>query len=217
MNSEVSKGGKKDAYVEYIDRFFRKWLPVYDLFGATIFPVYRSAANLVGAEPGLKVLDVCTGTGEMALRLARKGAVVTGVDVTSAMLEKAKRKAGDLPIDFRLADARHMDFPDKSFDVSVLSLALHDMPRKVRLEVLRETARVTRSRIVIVDYDFPESPWLRRSLVRLVQLFETVYLTGFADEGVLPHLKDVGLEQVDVKLYRPLVFGSFVVHLPVPS
>ncbi len=204
----------RDAYLEYIDRFFRKWLPVYDLFGATIFPIYRSATTLVGPRPGLKVLDVCTGTGEMALRLARRGADVTGVDVTAPMLDQAKRKAGDLAIDFRLGDARHLEFADKSFDVAVISLALHDMPRPVRLEVLREIARVTRERIVVVDYDFPETPWLRRLLVRLVQLFETAYLTRFADEGVLPHLREAGLDQVETRLYRPLVFGSFVVTLP---
>ena len=213
MSRPPEAEGRRDPYIEYIDRFFRKWLPVYDLFGATIFPVYRAATKLVEPRPGLEVLDICTGTGEMALRLARRGAKVTGVDATEAMLDRARSKAEGLDVDFRHGDARRLEFPDKSFDASVLSLALHDMPRKVRLEVLREAARVTRERLVIVDYDFPKARWLRRILVPAVQSFETAYLTRFAEEGVLPHLSEVGLDRVDVRLYRPLVFGTFVVRL----
>lgn len=212
MSDSETRTARHDPYLAYTDRFFRKWLPVYDLFGATIFPVHRAAVALVGPRPGLRVLDICTGTGEMALRLARRGATVTGIDVTEAMLLRAKRKAGRLPVDFRLGDARRLDFPDKSFDVSVLSLALHDMPRRVRIEVLREAARVTRERLVVVDYDFPRALWLRGILVGLVRLFETAYFRRFADEGVLPLLAEAGLEAVEVRLHRPLVFGSFVVR-----
>jgi demethylmenaquinone methyltransferase/2-methoxy-6-polyprenyl-1,4-benzoquinol methylase len=204
-------GAPHDAYVAYLDRFFRAWLPVYDLFGATIFPVYRAAVAAVEPREGLSVLDICTGTGEMAIRLAKRGASVVGVDITQPMLDEGRRKGRDLPIRFLVADARRLGFEDKSFDVSVLSLALHDMPRKVRIEVLREARRVTRSRIVVVDYHFPRQPLLRRVAVRLVQLFETAYLTRYADEEVKPLLDEVGLSRQQVRTFFLLPFAVHVV------
>ena len=190
----------QDPYIAYINRFFRKWLPVYDLFGATIFPVYRAAVTAVEPRPGLHVLDICTGTGEMAIRLAKRGADVTGVDITEAMLDQARRK-GALPV------------PDKSFDVAVLSLALHDMPRKVRIEVLREARRVTRDRIVILDYHFPAWPPLRHAAVWAVQLFETAYLTRYADEEIAPLLAEAGLT---IRSVRTFPLFPFAIHVAAP-
>lgn len=201
-----------DPYVAYLDRFFRAWLPVYDLFGATIFPVYRAAVTLVDPRPGVRVLDICTGTGEMAIRLAKRGATVTGVDITEPMLAKARRKGSELPIDFLLGDARALPFPDKSFDVAVLSLALHDMPRKARIETLREAGRVTRERIIIVDYHFVKQPMLRRAAVWLVQTFETAYLTRYADEEVEPLLVEAGLVGVDRRTFPLMPFAVHVVR-----
>ena len=121
---------RQDPYIAYTHRFFRKWLPWYDLLAWSIFNVYTGAARRAQA-PTLP--DICTGTGEMALRCAKAGARVTAIDITEPMLTKARKKTRDLPIDFRLMDAQRLEFDDASFDVALLSLALHDMPRRVRL------------------------------------------------------------------------------------
>lgn len=197
-----------DAYIAYTHRFFAKWLPVYDLFALTIFYAYDAAVRQIAPRPGLEVLDVCTGTGEIALRCARRGADVTGIDITPAMLAKAESKAtrrkseGRAPR-FEVMDARRIDFPDRSFDVAVLSFALHDMPRRVRLEVLREASRVAR-RLVVLDYDFPRAGWLHRPLVWAVSLFETAYFKGFADEGLFTLFAAAGLEPVRRVTVGPL-------------
>lgn len=202
-----------DAYIAYIHRFFRFWLPVYDLFALSIFWVYGTAMRVVAPRPGLRVLDVCTGTGEIALRCARRGADVTGVDVTPEMLEKARRKARALPVRLECLDARRLPFGEREFDVAVLSLALHDMPRRVRLEVLREAARVARERLVIVEYAFRGAPLVRRVLVRLVASFETAYLPRFAAEGVEPLLAEAGIQRPVTVLRQFPVFAVYVVHL----
>jgi len=148
-----------DAYIEYTHRFFEKWLPVYDLFAWPIGFVYRAAVERVGPRPGRRVLDLCTGTGEVALRLARRGAEVTGVDITEAMLAKARRKAERKQLSpaprFELMDARHLALRMTASTSPSISLALHDMPRRVRLEVLREALRVSRERVVVLDYELP--------------------------------------------------------------
>ncbi len=66
-----------DPYIAYTRRFFDKWVSLYDLFALSIFPAYRAAVRRIGPRPGRSVLDVCTGTGEIALRCARQGAAET--------------------------------------------------------------------------------------------------------------------------------------------
>ncbi|MBW2712298.1 MAG: class I SAM-dependent methyltransferase [Deltaproteobacteria bacterium] len=191
----------KDAYIAYTHRYFRAWLPVYDLFGLLIVAVYQRAAKVIAAHPGLSVLDVCTGTGEMALRCASAGAEVTGVDVTREMLQQAKSKARRrrMDINFSLMDARQLAFANNRFDVTVLALALHDMPRKVRLQVVQEAARVARDRLVILDYDLPRNHRLRRLALAFLMTFETPYLRDFSKEGVLPILRSAGLHTLRVR------------------
>jgi ubiquinone/menaquinone biosynthesis C-methylase UbiE len=64
-------------------------------------------------------LDVATGTGAVAMRAARAGADVTGIDFALPMIETAKRLAADerLSIDYRVGDAERVPYPDASFDV----------------------------------------------------------------------------------------------------
>jgi ubiquinone/menaquinone biosynthesis C-methylase UbiE len=189
-------------YIRYTHRFFARWLPVYDWFAGSIAHVYRRAARCAGTG---SVLDICTGTGEIAVRCARAGAEVTAIDITEPMLRRARRKARGLPIRFLLMDARKLAFPDASFDVAVLSFALHDMPRKVRAQVLAEARRVARRRIVILDYDFPATPVLGGALVRMVASFETAYFPDFAAEGAGALLAQSGLRDVrTIRSFPPL-------------
>lgn len=189
----------KDAYISYIHRFFNLWAPVYDLFGLCIVTVYRKTVAALGEVHDQRVLDVCTGTGEIAIRLSRQRAKVTAVDVTPSMLEKAKKKDSASEISFLQADARQLPFADKSFDQSVVSLALHDMPRPVRLAVLQEMSRVTKQRIVISDYDFSRNSLFQRVLRWGIRWFETSYFVRFSEEGVLPLIEEAKIGTPQVK------------------
>ena len=172
-----------DPYVIFTRSFFDRWSPLYDLFAKPIGFAYEAAVRKAGAAPGREILDLCTGTGEIALRCARRGARVTAIDLTPSMFLRARRKAGRLPVRFTGMDARRLAFPDRAFDTAVLSFALHDMPRRVRVEVLLEAARVARESVVILEYDPPSrQPW-RRLVLGGLGLFETPYLAGFARDG----------------------------------
>jgi len=190
-----------DRYIEYTHRYFRFWLPVYDLFAFSVGRAYRKVVEIAGVEEGETVLDICSGTGEMSRRLAARGAIVTGVDVTPDMLKKARRKLDGMSVNLLLMDARRLAFPDDSFDTAFLSLALHDMPRAVSVEALREAARVARRRVVILDYELPRQPLLRAASQRMIEWFETVYFRRYVREGLDPLLSDAGL--------------SFAVHTPI--
>ena len=69
----------------------------------------------------LRILDVGTGCGFFSVLLAKLGHQVTGIDLTPAMIEKAKMIADerDVQADFEVMDAEHPDFPDGTFDVIV--------------------------------------------------------------------------------------------------
>ncbi len=198
-----------DPYVAFTRRFFGRWSPVYDLFAKPIGFAYEAAVRRAGARPGRRILDLCTGTGEIALRCARRGAIVTAVDLTPSMFLRARRKVQGLSVVFAGMDARRLAFPDASFDTVLLSFALHDMPRRVRVEVLREAARVAREGVVVLDYDVPHrGPWKQAVLAGL-GLFETPYLNEFARQGARGAIEDAGLTLRET--VRPMP-GLFVIH-----
>jgi demethylmenaquinone methyltransferase/2-methoxy-6-polyprenyl-1,4-benzoquinol methylase len=203
-----------DPYVAFTRRFFGRWSPLYDLFAKPIGFAYGAAVREAGARPGRTILDLCTGTGEIAIRCGRRGARVTAVDLTPSMFTRAMRKARGLPVRFTGMDARRLAFRDASFDAVLLSFALHDMPRRVRTEVLREAARAAREAVVVLDYDVPRQGPGRRLVRRLVLgglgLFETPYLADFAKQGARGAIEEAGL--TISKTVRPLP-GLFVVHV----
>ena len=126
------------------------------------------------------MLDVCTGTGDVALEFAKKCDDVTGIDLSSEMLAIARKKDKDNRVRFLQMDATRLDFADKEFDISAISFGLHDMPPEAREKALRELGRVTRKRIVIVDYNPPPNRLLRAIYTALVSLWESKYFPEFA-------------------------------------
>jgi demethylmenaquinone methyltransferase/2-methoxy-6-polyprenyl-1,4-benzoquinol methylase len=194
-----------EPYVRYNTRFFARWAPYYDLFATSIFWVYRATVRLIAPRPGMSVLDICTGTGEIARRCAARGARVTGIDLSPAMLSRARRKldAGGLRGTLSEMDARALSYPDCSFDVVVISFGLHDMPPQARRRVLREAARVARERLIVADYELPAGRWSSRWWRRMIGWVETPYFESFVRSGAAPLLREQGFRDVAVERYRP--------------
>ena len=192
MRQAQRRGG--EAYVRYLRAFFDRWSPLYDAFAKPIAFAYRAAVRAAGAAPGRALLDLCTGTGELALRAAARGATVTAIDFTPSMLVRARAKGRSRGIRWLEMDARRLAFADGAFDVAVLSFALHDMPREVRKQALAEASRVALGNVVILDYELARGRALRLPVLRLLESFETAYLRGFVEAGgVAGALRDAGL------------------------
>lgn len=87
--------------------------------------------------PGQRILDLGTGTGELALRFAAQGAVVTAEDISANQIEAAKTRACkcDLDLEFIVRPAEHCEFPDGSFDAVTASMCwiYFDKPRLIPL------------------------------------------------------------------------------------
>jgi len=112
-----------------------------------------SAARF-GRARGLRVLEIGCGLGTDGAQFARAGANYTGVDLTDAAVELARKcfAVFGLPGEFRTADAEHLDFADESFDLVYSHGVLHHTPDTAR--AVAEVHRVLRpgGRAVVMLY-----------------------------------------------------------------
>jgi demethylmenaquinone methyltransferase/2-methoxy-6-polyprenyl-1,4-benzoquinol methylase len=114
------------------------------------------AVDLAQVGPGSRALDVATGTGDLAVELARRGAAVVGLDFSEGMLELARRKAPDL--DWVQGNALDLAYEDGQFDAVTVGFGARNFSD---LDAgLREMARVTKrgGRVVVLEITAPEKP-----------------------------------------------------------
>jgi SAM-dependent methyltransferase len=115
----------------------------YERIAARFAPVHDQLVDLLAIAPGDRVLDLATGTGEVAFRAARAGATVTAIDVAEPMLEKARRGAEEqgLDVSFDLGDVEYLPYEDGCFDVLASAFGLVFAPDHAN--VASELARVS--------------------------------------------------------------------------
>lgn len=108
-----------------------------------IVPAAREFISRLPLQPGMRVLDVACGSGNLALELARRGCPTEGVDIAVNLLDQARSRAAaeSLDIDFIEADAEALPYPDESFDavVSMFGAMFAPRPQVVADELLRVT------------------------------------------------------------------------------
>jgi demethylmenaquinone methyltransferase/2-methoxy-6-polyprenyl-1,4-benzoquinol methylase len=136
----------------------------------------RRAADLAAVGPGSRALDVATGTGDLAVELARRGAEVVGCDFSEAMLSRARAKAP--AVRFEWADALALPYGDDSFDAATVGFGARNFSDLER--GLSEMARVVRpgGRVVVLEITTPQRPplstffrlWFDRVVPRLGRL-----------------------------------------------
>lgn len=115
--------------------------------------LHHVARSVYPPRRGMRVLDVGCGTGAQLDAYVAAGVVATGVDLSPAMLARARARLGDTA-DLRLADARLLPFDDGAFDLVLVSLVLHELAPDKRHSVLEEVARVlsTEGRLVLTEF-----------------------------------------------------------------
>lgn len=145
------------------------------------------------------VLDIGTGTGELARRFALcRGCRVIGLDPTEGMVDEARRKAregnwGD--VRFRVVDAPFLQipYPDGTFDAVGSTQAFHHLPEYHKPEAVREMARVLRrgGRLAIGDVIFHCRADLKAALARWPEELEEEHFAYL--ETLQPMFREAGL------------------------
>ena len=133
----------------------------------------------------LHILDVCFGTGNSTLLVAKNNSKnrITGVDLSADMLQVANRKIRKQGLSNVITlrmDALNMDFEDESFDIATSSFGLHEMEYPVMENILKEMNRVLKKggKLYLVDYQLQDTAVKR--------FFFRVYLFLTSP----PHVKD---------------------------
>jgi demethylmenaquinone methyltransferase/2-methoxy-6-polyprenyl-1,4-benzoquinol methylase len=164
---------------------FDRIAPVYDamnrLMTAGLDRRWRRETAAAVVHPGDRVLDVACGTGDLALAAAAAGGRVTGIDFSTRMLERARRKSS--AVEWLEADALALPFDDASFDVVTSGFGVRNL---ADLEAgLRELRRVLRpgGRIGVLEITQPQGalrPFFRVWFDRVVPLMGKVLPGGGA-------------------------------------
>jgi len=144
-------------------------------------------------EPGSRVLEIGCGTGTLAILAAKKGAEVTGFDVSPGMLSVAREKIANEfledKIELHEMGVSGMDtFPDECFDLVASTLVFSELSHDEQVYALRHARRVlkTGGRIAVADEVVPESAGKRilHLLARIPLLIITFVLTQTTTRAV---------------------------------
>lgn len=169
--------------------FWNRYAKLYDFeinkFNQTAYAeMYRLMSNTLTKE--MKVLEIATGTGLIAINIAPFVDKVDAIDFAPQMIEKAMKKNPPSNINFSVGDASSLSYEPQTFNAVIISNALHIMPNPEL--VLENIKRVLKPKGLLIAPTFShghikESTWsLNASILKLLG-FET-YSKWLPDEYV---------------------------------
>lgn len=220
--------GKKDA----VEAMFDEIAPRYDLLNRLLsFGIDQKwrdeAVNMLEEERPKRILDVATGTGDLAIKALRlEPEKVVGVDISEEMLAHGRRKIERMGLADRITlqrgDAARLPFSDSQFDAVLVAFGVRNFENLD--EGLRELRRVLRpgGTIVILEFSHPSAfpikqlygiyshlllPVVGKVISKNASAYE--YLPASVDvfpsgEDFVARLRALGYEEVR---WRPLTFG----------
>jgi demethylmenaquinone methyltransferase/2-methoxy-6-polyprenyl-1,4-benzoquinol methylase len=241
MPFELPTAEEKADYVEkQFDRIARGYDRANDAISFGMHRFWkRHAIAALNPKRGGRYLDVCCGTGDLALRIAENvgpDSEVVGLDFSANMLDVARHRirhqsaeqlAKAAKIEWVKGDAQQLPFPDRSFDGAIISFGLRnlsDLPKGIA-----EMARVVKpgGNVVNLDLGHPQGIFFAplfylffRHIVpimgQLLQNDRTAYTylpssleTYPKPDGITAIFKAAKLQNI---IYEPLAFGSVAMH-----
>lgn len=127
--------------------------PVYDaILFPFLRPVRRKVLQIVKKIGPQRLLDVCCGTGDQLRLLKRKGFEVSGIDLSPDMV-RVSQKGAHAPR-CSVQDATGMSYENQTFDMALISLALHEKDVATGRRILQEIYRILRpgGHLLVVDF-----------------------------------------------------------------
>jgi demethylmenaquinone methyltransferase/2-methoxy-6-polyprenyl-1,4-benzoquinol methylase len=184
-----------DNYYNYIKNRFRRWAKYYDLTWIFIGYLRKKTVEFSSITNDKKILDICTGTGDLAIKFAGQGNEVLGIDLSEDMIEVADRKNKFENLKFEVGDATKLLFENNSFDVVTSSFGLHEMPKEIMLKTLDEVKRVLKinGQFIIIDF-YKGKSLFSKIAYPFIKLFECRYYNDFINLDLDFILKENGFE-----------------------
>ncbi len=185
---------------DFVEKVYQNIAQVYDYtYGPTLHPGRLEAIRKMRISPGTHVLEVGVGTG-INLSLYPNSAVVTGIDLSSKMLQKAQGRIDEKGLancNVMEMDATKMTFADNSYDVVYAPYVISVVPDPVA--VAREMYRVCRpgGRVVILNHFKSANPIMSKIETAISPM--TVHIGFTADLDLPGFLKQAELNPVSVE------------------
>jgi len=195
-----------------VAKAYDRWAPIYDLVFGAVFRQGRSVAIDAAERVGGRILEVGVGTG-ISLPRYRRSSRITGVDLSDAMLDKARGRVARLGLTnveaIEIGDAERLAYPDHAFDVVVAQYVVSAVPHPLR--ALDECARVCRpGGEIVITTRVSADGGLRGAIER--GLMPVTSRLGFRTEFPFSLYSDWVASRPDVTLLeaRPIApFGHF--------
>ncbi len=160
-----------------------------------------------------KVVDICCGTGTQCHKLACENISCYGIDLSPGMLKVATREKPE-NAHFISMDARNLAFRDGSFELAIISFALHEKSYQIRKSIAREMIRVVKKggSIVIADYMVTDGEkkinWKVNMVERMAGSEHFRNFMDFCTRGGLLGLRDIfGLPTKFIKKFHSKPWG----------
>jgi ubiquinone/menaquinone biosynthesis C-methylase UbiE len=162
-------------------------------------------SEMMGARASERAVDLACGPGTLALQFAKKVRWVCGVDLTPAMLVRARSTAaseGLGNLGFTLGDALRLPIADGALDLAVTSYSLHHMPDAAG--VIREMARVVRrgGRVGIIDIFVPENPRIAELNNRIEIVRDPSHTRTLSRSEFEGRVRDAGLRIIAAEVHE---------------
>lgn len=183
------------------DRFMRKDRAAYDEMYALIRPVVK----------GKTVLELAAGTGLIAKNIVNAAAHIEATDASAEMIAEAKRNNQSAKLHFSVQDMFRLPYADKSFDVVIVSNALHIVPQPEK--ALAEIHRILRDDGVLIAPTFThaENSFFGNSKAFLLKLAGFPLHSRWTSEEYLCFLQQNGWtvrKSVVLKASFPLIYAE---------
>ncbi len=200
-----------------VPRLYTWIAPGHDLLAALVASrARRRAFDVARVQSGDAILEVGVGTGlsfRELLRLNPDGRLA-GVDLTPAMLRRARRRAARTAhrcCDLRLGDAYALDFPDAAFDLVLTGYLIDLLPRRDFTPVLREFHRVLRPGGRLVSFHMTTGRNRRQRLWEHLYRVHPVFLGGCRSIHLASYVEEAGFEEVRRSFVSQCGFPSEIV------
>jgi ubiquinone/menaquinone biosynthesis C-methylase UbiE len=193
------EAGNRSSMTSIRDRY-QRIAPLYDLLDLPFeYRRYRQLRPLLFAGMDGLILDAGVGTGRN-FPFYPSGAKVIGIDLSAAMLARARQRLGQARtgVELREMDVTHLDFPDRHFDNAVATFLFCVLPDELQTPGLTEINRVLKPGGIfrLLEYTRPTDPF-RRAITKLWEPWVHWAYGASFDRNTKQYIPGAGLQLMD--------------------